>query len=61
MIQLKLAIIVAVLSAAMGCSTQVKNAEEQAATDVKQKEQQRPSSVPSFSYRPGAGLMIESP
>jgi outer membrane biogenesis lipoprotein LolB len=48
-----------VLTVLNGCSAQLERPQEQEPTRVEQKEAQRPASVPTFSYRPGAGLMIE--
>jgi hypothetical protein len=44
----------------IGCSVQVvEPSKEQEAGRVKQEEERKPSSMPTFTYRPGAGLMIE--
>jgi hypothetical protein len=59
MIRLKSLVFFVVLTALMGCSAQLERAEEQVPTQGKQREEQRPASVPTFKYRPGAGLMIE--
>ncbi len=48
-----------VLTVLTGCSAQVETPEEQESNRGKQNEEQRPPSVPTFTYRPGAGLMIE--
>jgi hypothetical protein len=48
-----------VLTVLIGCSAQLEPPQEQEPSRVEQKEEQRPPSVPSFRYRPGAGLMIE--
>ena len=43
-----------------GCSAQVAEPpKKQEADRVKQEEERKPSSMPTFTYRPGAGLMIE--
>ena len=43
-----------------GCSAQVvEPPQEQEAGRAKQEEERKPSSMPTFTYRPGAGLMIE--
>ena len=43
----------------IGCSAQIERPEQQESNRAEQKEDQRPASVPTFRYRPGAGLMIE--
>jgi len=53
------AILFVVVTALVGCSAQVERPKEQALNRGEQKEEQRPPSVPTFTYRPGAGLMIE--
>lgn len=55
----KAAILFVVLIVLTGCSAQLERPEEQEPNRVKQKEEQKPPSVPTFTYRPGAGLMIE--
>jgi len=55
----KSAIWFVVLTVLTGCSAQLERPKEQDANRSKQNEEQRPSSVPTFTYRPGAGLMIE--
>ena len=44
----------------IGCSAQlVERPKEQEASQAKQEQERKPSSMPTFTYRPGAGLMIE--
>ncbi len=57
--RLKSAIWFVVLTVLTGCSAQLERPKEQDANRSKQNEEQRPPSVPTFTYRPGAGLMIE--
>ena len=60
MIRFKSAIAVFLFTGLIGCSAQlVERPNEQEARQVKQEEDQKPSSMPTFTYRPGAGLMIE--
>jgi hypothetical protein len=47
-------------AALIGCSAQlVERPKEQEVSRAKQEEDRKPSSMPTFTYRPGAGLMIE--
>jgi hypothetical protein len=48
-----------VLTVLIGCSAQLGPPQEQEPNRVEQKKEQRPHSVPTFTYRPGAGLTIE--
>jgi hypothetical protein len=59
MVRFKSSILFVVLTVLIGCSAQLESPQEQEPGGVEQKEEQRPSSVPTFRYRPGAGLMIE--
>jgi len=53
MIRVNAVIVVFLFPAIIGCSA------KQAASRAKQAEDRKPSSIPTFTYRPGAGLMIE--
>ena len=47
-------------AALVGCSAPLaERPKEQEAGRAKQEEDRKPSSMPTFTYRPGAGLMIE--
>jgi len=60
MIRFKSVIAVLLFTALIGCSAQlVERPKEQEASRAKQEEERKLSSVPTFTYRPGAGLMIE--
>jgi hypothetical protein len=59
MVRFKLLILFLGLTVLIGCSAQRERPEEQVSNRGKQKEEQRPASVPTFTYRPGAGLTIE--
>lgn len=60
MVRFKAAIVLFTFSALLGCSAQTERPEEQQeASPAKEKKEQRPSSMPTFTYRPGGGLMIE--
>ena len=60
MMRFKSVIALVLLSALIGCSAQlVAPPKEQEASQAKQEEERKPSSMPTFTYRPGAGLMIE--
>jgi hypothetical protein len=59
MVRFKSLILLVVLSVLIGCSAHREPLQEQEPNRVEQKEKQKPSSVPTFRYRPGAGLMIE--
>jgi hypothetical protein len=59
MVRFTSAILFVVLTVLIGCSAQLERPEQQEPDRGKQKEEQRPPSVPTFRYRPGAGLMIE--
>jgi hypothetical protein len=48
-----------VLTLLNGCSVHLEPPQQEAPSRVEQKEEQRPRSVPTFRYRPGAGLTIE--
>ena len=54
------AIVVVLFTAILGCSAQrVEAPKEQEASRAKQEEDRKPSSMPTFTYHPGAGMMIE--
>ena len=60
MIRVNSVIVGFLFTAIIGCSAKlVEGTKEQAATRAKQSEDRKPSSMPTFTYRPGAGLMIE--
>jgi hypothetical protein len=60
MIRFKSVISVLLFTALIGCSAQlVERPKEQDVSQTKQEEERKPSSMPTFTYRPGAGLMIE--
>ena len=60
MIRFKSVIAVSLFTALIGCSAQlVERPKEPEASRAKQEEERKPSSMPTFTYRPGAGLMIE--
>jgi len=60
MIRFKSVIAVLLFTALIGCSAQlVEGPKEQEASRAKQEEERKPSSMPTFTYRPSAGLMIE--
>ena len=60
MVRFKSSILFVVLMTLIGCSAQVvESPQEQEAKGAEQKEDQRPHAVPTFTYRPGAGLTIE--
>jgi hypothetical protein len=49
-------IVVFLFTAIIGCSAKfVEDTKEQAASRAKQAEDRKPSSIPTFTYRPGAG------
>jgi hypothetical protein len=60
MIRLQSVMGVFLFTAIIGCSAQLVEAPKgQEASRAKQEEDRKPSSIPTFTYRPGAGLMIE--
>jgi outer membrane biogenesis lipoprotein LolB len=59
MVRFRSAIALFALSALLGCSAQVERPEEQQERQAIEKKEQSPSSIPTFTYRPGAGLLIE--
>ena len=59
MVRFKSLILFVVLTVLIGCSAQLESPQEQAPSRVEQKKEPRSPSMPTFSYRPGAGLMIE--
>jgi PBP1b-binding outer membrane lipoprotein LpoB len=61
MVPFKLPVVFVVFTLLMGCSARLAPPQEQESGRVEQKEKQKPPSVPTFTYRPGAGLMIEGP
>ena len=59
MVRFKSAILLFALSALVGCSAPIERPEKPPETGrAKEKNEQRPS-MPTFTYRPGRGLMIE--
>ena len=58
MARFKSSILLIVLTVAVGCSA-IERPVEPETNPAEQKEKQRSPSVPTFTYRPGAGLMIE--
>ena len=49
-------------TAFVGCSAQLtERSKEEGGSRAKQEEERKPSSIPTFTYRPGASLMIEGP
>lgn len=60
MVQFKSLVSVVVFTVLIGCSAQLDRPEQQESNRVEQKEEQRPTSVPTFRYRPGAGVTIEA-
>jgi hypothetical protein len=48
-----------VLTVLNGCSAHLQPPQEPEPSGVEQQEEKRPPSVPTFRYRPGAGLTIE--
>jgi hypothetical protein len=60
MMRIKSVIAVLLFTALIGCSAQlVERPKEQEVSRAKQEEERKPSSMPTFTYRPSAGLMIE--
>ena len=59
MIGVKSAILLAVLLALMGCGAQLERQDDRTLAPSKEEQEQRQRSVPTFTYRSGAGLMIE--
>ena len=60
MIRFNAVIAFVLFSALAGCSAQVvEYPKEQEASRGKQEENRKPSSMPTFTHRPGSGLMIE--
>ena len=59
MIRVKSAISLGVLLTLIGCGAELNRPDEQALTPTTEEQEQRQRSVPTFTYRPGAGLMIE--
>ena len=59
MIRVKSAILLAVLLAVIGCGAQLERQDERVLAPSEEEQEQRQRSVPTFTYRPGAGLMIE--
>ena len=54
------AIVFFLFTAMIGCSAHLSESpQEQEASRVKQEKDRNPSSMPNFTYRPGAGLFIE--
>jgi hypothetical protein len=52
-------IAVFLFTALIGCAQLVERPKEQEVSRTKQEEDRKPSSTPTFTYRPGSGLMIE--
>ena len=62
MIRVKSVIVVFLFTTFIGCSAQLtERSKEEGGSRAKQEEERKPSSIPTFTYRPGAGLMIEGP
>jgi hypothetical protein len=60
MIRIQSVMGVFLFTAIIGCSAElVETPKVQEAGRAKQEEDRKPSSIPTFTYRPGAGLMIE--
>jgi hypothetical protein len=59
MVRFNSSILFVVLTVLIGCSAQLERPKEQEPNRGEQKEEQRPPSVPTFGYRPGAGVIIE--
>jgi hypothetical protein len=59
MVRFNSSILFVVLTVLIGCSAQLERPKEQEPNRGEQKEEQRPPSVPTFRYRPGAGVIIE--
>ena len=60
MIRFKSVMAVLLFTALVGCSAQVvERPKEQEVSRTKQEEDRKLSSMPTFTYRPGSGLMIE--
>jgi outer membrane biogenesis lipoprotein LolB len=59
MVRFKPSILFVVLTVLTGCSAQPERSKEQEPNRVEQKDEQRPSSVTTFRYRPSAGLTIK--
>jgi hypothetical protein len=60
MIRFESVIAVFLCTALIGCSAEVvERPKEQEVSRTKQEDDRRPSSTPTFTYRPGSGLMIE--
>ena len=60
MLRFKSVILLFTFSALLGCSASIERPDEPQETGrTNEKKEQRPSSMPSFTYRPGGGLMIE--
>ena len=58
MVRFKLSMLFVVLVVFIGCGA-IERPVEPETNPAEQKEKQRSLSVPTFTYRPGAGLMIE--
>ena len=58
MVRFKSSILFIVLVVFIGCAA-IERPVEPETNPTEQKEKQRSPSVPTFTYRPGAGLMIE--
>jgi hypothetical protein len=60
MLRFRFAILLFGLSGLLSCSAPIERPEEAAeARRAREEREQRPSSMPTFEYRPGAGLTIE--
>jgi hypothetical protein len=53
------AIVVVIVTAIIGCSSQLTDAPKGQEASRAKEEDRKPSSIPTFTYRPGSGLMIE--
>jgi hypothetical protein len=59
MIRVKSAISLSVLLTLIGCGPEINRPDKQVLVPSKEEQEQRQRSMPTFTYRPGAGLMIE--
>jgi hypothetical protein len=56
---MKSAILLAVLLALIGCGVDIEPTDKQSMIPAKEEQEKKLSRVPTFTYRPGAGLIIE--
>ena len=59
MLRFKSAILLFTFSVLVGCSAPIERPDQPQEIGRATKKEQRPSSIPTFTYRPGGGLMIE--